>query len=194
MKLGFNLFIWGLIIFLRGGLMAEQLHHPLPPLWVTIKDDETGLQIDFPHRPLEMTFDVPFQNSPPQGHIHFYSLPIQKGVLGLSIFRSVTIQSNGLHKEQLYQFFETLLVPHFFYNPEIFRHLQVFNFHPTEFHGEDSASFQFSFQDHGVVKKLEGIALVKNQTLYVCFYLASEKDFDSETLKHFLSSLQLPTH
>lgn len=190
MRASLSFFMCGIAIFLRGGLMAEQLYSQ-PQQWTTIKD-ETGLQIDFPHHPLKLSFDVPFQNHPPQGQIDIYSLPIQKGLLGLSTFHSATIHTDWLQKERLYQFFETLLVPHFFYNPEIFQNQQVFNFQLSEFHGEESAVFQFSFQDHGLVKRLEGIALIKNQTLYVCFYLASANNFDPETLKRFLSSLQLP--
>lgn len=193
MKLGLNVVILGLILLSRG-LMAEQSHQPLSQNWITIKDKETGLLADFPHNPLEMTFDIPFQNTPPTGQVHIYSVPTQHGLLVLSIFHSTAIHSNELDKEQVQQFFETTLVPHFFFNPAVFQEHQEYHFQIFELDGQEAASFQFSFQDHGVMKKLEGLALVKNQTLYIPFYLASEKDFDQEVFNQFLGSIQFPTN
>lgn len=190
MKINKFIGIWGLLLFISGGLMAEQIDPSSPQSWVTIKDDQTGLQADFPHYPLEMTFDVPFQNTPPKGQIHLYSVPTKAGLLVLSTFHSSEIDSEWLQKERLHQFFETILVPHFFFNPAVFQDQQVFNFQMDKIDGQESASFEFSFRDHGTLKKLEGIALVRDQTLYISFYLASEKDFDQEMLNRFLSSIQ----
>jgi hypothetical protein len=192
-KWAFALFIIG------GGLMAEQSKQSPSPQprsqhWLTIEDDKTGFKIDFPHRPLEMTFEVPFQNTPPRGQIHLYSVPMQSGLLAFSTYHSATVDSNLLQKEQFYQFFETILVPHFFFNPAVFQDQQMFHYHLNELVGKESASFVFSFLDHQVVKKLEGIALLKDQILYLSFYLASEKDFDHEVLHRFLTSMQFPPH
>lgn len=191
MRTSLSLLMWG-YIFLSRGLMAEQTHHPLPQEWVTIKDDETGLRVDFPHHPLEMTFDLPFQNTPPTGQIHLYSVPIQSGLLVLGTFHSSTVYSDLLEKEKFHQFFETVFIPHFFYNPTIFQNHQIFHFHPNQFNGKESPSFQFFFQDHGATKKLEGIAFIKGQTLYIPFYISSEKDFNTEIFNHFLHSIHFP--
>ena len=193
MKINKFIKIWGLILFINGGrLMAEQTQQLFPDPWITIKDDQIGLQADFPHRPLEMTFDFPFQNLPPTGQIHFYSVPTKAGLLVLSTFSSSAIKPEWLQKEQLHQFFENVLVPHFFFNPAVFQDHQVFNFRMGEFNEQDAAFFEFTFRDHGVVKKLDGIAQVHHQTAYLSFYLASEKDFDIEVLNRFLSTIQFP--
>jgi hypothetical protein len=172
--------------------MAEESHLSLSQHWVTVKDEKTGLLVEFPRTPLEMTFEVPFQNTPPTGHIHLYSVPTQKGLLALSSFHCSTVDTDMLQKENLYQFFERILVPHFFFNPAVFQNHQVFHFKRIKFDSQEAVSFQFSFQDHEIEKKLEGIALIKKQTLYIPFYLASVKDFDQKILEHFLNSIQIP--
>lgn len=171
--------------------MAEQSHDPLSQHWVTVKDEETGVFVEFPHTPLEMSFDLPFQNTPSTSRVHVYSVPTQKGLLVFSTFHSSSFQDHQLKKEQLHQFFESVLVPHFFFNPAVFQDHQTFKFTSTQLQGQAAASFKYSFRDHGIVKKLEGMALVKDQTLYVPFYLASEADFDQKILNHFLESFQI---
>jgi len=184
--------IIGSLLLSSGDLMAQQLHPELPQHWVTVKDEETGLRVDFPQSPLEMTFHIPSQNTPSKGLLHVYSLPNEKGILILSTFHSSSVDSKWIEKESIHQFFETILVPHLFFNPAIFQDQQIFNFQSIEIKGQESASFEFSFLDHKVLKKLEGIAQIKDQTLYISFYLASEKNFDQGLLNKFLSSIQFP--
>ncbi len=188
MRINLSIGIWGLTLLLCGGLMAEQL----PKNWVTIKDEESGLQADFPHQPIEMTFEVPFQNTPPKGQMHLYSVPIPTGVLVLSTFTSPTVNANWLQKEQLFHFFEKVLVPYVFFNPSVFQDHQVFNYQSKKIKGDKAASFQISYHDHGVIKKLEGIAISKKDKLYTYFYLASEKDFDTKVFQRFIDSIYLP--
>lgn len=191
MKTSITVVLFGLGITLSRGSMSDQLHDPHSQKWVTIKNKESGLKVDFPLTPLEMSFDIPFQNTPPEGQIHVYSLPTQKGLLVLSTFHSLKMDSKELTKEKLLQFFETILVPHFFYNPSIFHDHQDFKFKSVHSENGESASFQISFLDHGIEKRLEGIALIKNQTLYIPFYLASDMDFDQTVFDRFLGSVQL---
>lgn len=185
MKVNLYIGTWSLALLLCGGLMAEQL----PQHWVTIK--EGALQADFPHRPIEMTFEVPFQNTPPTGHLHLYSVPIQSGVLVLSTFTSSAVNANWLQKEHLLQFFETTLVPYVFFNPSVFQDHQVFHTQSKQIKGEKAISFQISYEDHNVIKKLEGVATVKTNKLYIYFYLASEDTFDSATLQRFVDSVHI---
>lgn len=178
---------WGLALFLCGGLMAEQL----PQKWVTIKNKVNGVQADFPQRPLEMTFEIPFQNTPPKGELHLYSVPMPTGVVVLSTFTSASVNEHWLQKEQIHQFFETILVPHFFFNPAVFQDHQVFHLQPSKIKGKKGASFQISYRDHGIAKKLEGQAIVKDNQLFVYFYLASDEAFDQNILQRFLKSVEL---
>ena len=185
MKMNANIGIGFLTFLLCEVLMAE----PLPQNWVTIRDEQTGIQVDFPHSPLEMTFEIPFQNTPLTGQIHLYSFPTQTGILVLSIYTSQQLNDNWLKKENFYQFFETILVPHLFFNPAIFYDHQTFTYEPKQINGEKAASFQISHRDQEDVKKLEGIAMIRENTLYTYFYLTSEKSFDQELFKRFLNSV-----
>jgi hypothetical protein len=171
--------------YFSGGHMVE--HNPQN--WITIKDQETGIQADFPHQPLEMTFDVPFQNTPPKGKIHLYSFPTQSGILVLTIYSSETLNDDWLQKENLHHFFADLLAPHLFFDPLVFQNQQTFTFQPEQIDGEKGVSFQISYHDHGAIKKIEGIARMSVHTLYVYFYLASEKSFDQELFSRFLDSI-----
>jgi len=190
MKTMIRNFTWAtVLIFSRGGMAVQ--HDLLSEPWVTVKDKTTGLSADFPHHPLEMTFDVPFQNTPPTGQIHIYSVPTHKGLIGLTTYRSDTLTDGHLTKEKLLEFFDTVLVPHFFFNPAVFKDHQVFNYKPAEYEGLKGAEFQFSFLDHQFEKKLNGIGLIKDHTLYILFYLASNKDFDQKILDRYLNSFSI---
>lgn len=190
MKARLGILILGLSLFFNRGLMAEQ--STPSSHWVTMYDEETGLRADFPHDPVEMNIELPFQNTPPTGQLRLYSAPTSNGLLALSTFFSPTFNAEGLQKEHLQKFFETVLVPHFFFNPAIFQHHQTYRFRTREIEGEEVASFQFSFKDHKVLKRLEGMARIQDQTLYVAFYMASDSDFDQEVYTHFLKSVQFP--
>lgn len=189
MMLRTGLFALALLIY--GGLMAQQHNEEHASEWVTVKDEATGLQVDFPRRPLEMTLDIPFQNTPPSGKIHLYSVPTSSGVLVLSTLTSSEILEGWLNEEHLKQFFDKVLVPHLFYTPNIFYNHQTFDYASQTFEGHPAATFHVTYLDHEVLKKLEGFAFVKDGSLYTYFYLASEKDFDQELLKYFVDSIKL---
>lgn len=191
MKIRIDILILGLSLFFNRGLMAEQ-STPSSSDWVTMQDRETGLRADFPHHPVEMNIEFPFQNTPPTGQLRLYSTPISKGLLALSTFLSPTFNVDGLQKEQLHQFFETVLVPHFFFSPSVFQDHQTYNFHIKKIEGQEVASFKFSFKEQRILKKLEGMARIQDQTLYVAFYMASDSDFDQEIYTQFLQSVQFP--
>lgn len=182
--------ILGLSFFFNRGLMAEDSHQPIPSNWIVIQDEESGLRAEFPHNPVEMNMEFPFQNTPPKGQLRFFSSPTSKGLLALATFHSSTFNEEEIGKEQLKGFFETVLVPHLFFKPVVFTHDQTYDFQHTEEQRE--AFFQFSFLDKGILKRLEGIATIDEHTLYIAFYLASESDFDQEVYQRFLNSIQFP--
>lgn len=192
MKTNLKIGFWGFVLLLLSGvLMAERASESLSHHWVTIQDEETGCQVNFPHAPLKITFDIPFQNTPPTESLTIYSAPTKNGILVLSTFNSSAIDAEWLQEVSFKQFFETILVPHLFYNPPVFQDHQTFCFSPQQESRSPTASFQFSYQDHGIVKKLEGRVIIKDHALCVCFYLASIKVFDDETLDCFLNSFQI---
>lgn len=178
----------GLVLLLGGGLMAEKNNKEESPKWVTLKDEETGFEVDFPRRPLDMEFDIPFQNTPPQGKIHLYSVPTQAGVLVFSTLSSDDIQEGWLQEKHLKAFFDKILVPHLFYNPKVFHDHQAFKYTPHEMDGASAAAFEITYRDHGTLKRVEGVSVVREGMLYTYFYLASDEHFDREILKHFVES------
>lgn len=157
--------------------------------WFTISDKENELKADFPHRPLEMNFDIPFQNTPPQGRIRFYSFPLPEGTLILSIYHSKDVGQKSLKKNQFHDFFENTLVPRFFFDPLLFRNKQTYEYELQE--NNNSATFKFTYVDHEEKKKLEGVAKIKKDALYTFFYIASEKHFDREIFDRFINSIEL---
>ncbi len=179
----FPIRLLSIALLFNGGVMAQQQDWPL------IKDAETGVEARFPHPPLEMTFELPFQNTPPTGYLHLYSVPTQEGVFVLSLFKSSDL-SSPLQKETFKDFFEHLLVPRLFYYPHVFQERQKFHYTPQG--GETEASFEFNYRDHGIEKKLEGRAVWRDQILSTYFYLASKKNFNQETLEKFLNSVHFP--
>lgn len=186
------LIILSVFCFFNRGLMAEQSKVPSFPNWVTMQDEATGLKADFPQKPVEMNIEFPFQNTPPTGQLRLYSTPTSKGLLAMSTFFSPTFNVEKLEKEKLKVFFETVLVPHFFFSPAIFQDHQTYHFHLKKIARQETASFQFSFKDQKILKKLEGIAFIQDKILYIAFYMASDHDFDSDILSKFLSSIQFP--
>lgn len=179
----------GALLFFTDGLMADPVASKDPSQWVTIQDQESGLVADFPHFPLEMEWDIPFQNTPPSGHVHLYSMPTQTGVLILSTLHSLEVTPEWIHEKKFKDFLDTILIPHLFYQPKTFYQQQVFHYTPESFDEAKGASFQISYQDHDVIKQMEGRALVKDRTLCLFFYLGSKKTFDQELYKRFLNSV-----
>ncbi|MDP1879377.1 MAG: hypothetical protein Q8K60_00390 [Parachlamydiaceae bacterium] len=176
---------------LTGGLMADKPLHETPFQWKTFQDKKSGIEISFPHTPLEMSFEVPFQNSPPRGIFHFYSEPTPAGLFALSIFHSEDVSDKWLNQSEIIHFFKKILVPHVFYHPKVFENQQHFDYQLVQDEEEQKAIFTISFIDHEVEKKLKGIAIVRNQFLYIPFYLASAAEFDPTLFDHFIQSLSI---
>lgn len=192
MKTTWTTLFLGISCLLSRGIMADQTNQPQAHKWLTVKDEETGVVADFPHQPLELSFDHPFQNTPSQGQVRIYSVPTQKGLLVVSTFHSSTLQSPEVNKELLQWFFEKVLVPHFFFNPTVYQDHQTFNYVPLKAYELQGGSFEISFLDHDVIKKLKGLAVIKDQTLYLPFYLAAEDGFDKQVFDQFLKSVKIP--
>lgn len=176
---------------LTGGLMADKPLNETAFHWKTFHDKKSGVEIAFPHSPLEMSFEVPYQNTPPRGVFHFYSEPTPAGLFALSIFHSEDVTAEWLNQEKITHFFRKILVPHVFYHPKVFENQQHFDYELIQDGNEQKAIFTISFLDHEVEKKLKGIAIIRNQFLYIPFYLASAKEFDPNLFDHFIRSLSI---
>lgn len=181
MNFSYIVFLVGLSFLHLGGVMAENQ-------WFTLHDQEMNVRIDFPHKPLEMSIELPFANTPPKSLLKLYSLPTHEGLFVLSIYEDPTLSSVSLNEKYIRSFFDNILVPHFFYNPQTFHDHQFFHVTPKD---EISSKISIEFQDHGVIKKLEGETILKGQTLYLYFYLASNDQFDQKAFERYLHSVHL---
>lgn len=179
------------LLMMTGGLMEDN-KKAAGNEWVTVRDEKTGLQVDFPHEPIEMSFEIPFQNTPPKGTVRLYSVPGPKGLFVLGTFKADEMTKDWLSKEKLSDFLNHVLAPHFFYDPAVFRNEQIFGYRPKEVEGNPGALFQIFYLDHETEKQVEGYATVRDRVLYIYFYLSSVHDFDHERLKRFVNSVKFP--
>lgn len=172
--------------------MANASHSDHQPKWVNIKDSDNQMRVSFPRKPHELSFDLPFQNTPATGNLHIYSLPVEKGLLALSVLESPVLNEEVLQEEIFKQHFYSFVVNYLFHEPHRFKKNQSFKGTRDEFQGIPILSFQFTYQtEDKETQMVKGAALLKNQTLYNLFYLAPKEGYDDELLKEFVGSFQL---
>ncbi|WP_068470061.1 hypothetical protein [Candidatus Protochlamydia phocaeensis] len=159
--------------------------------WISIQDPVNRMEASFPYQPIEMTFDLPLQNTPPIGHLHVFSSSTKSAVFILSALSLPTINEDILQGEAFKKNFEHYLVPRLFYSPHFFYQNQSFSFEKTSFKNQPALLFGFSYLDHQTPRLLKGLAVVKGHTLYSIFSLASEAHFTEEDLQQFIESFRL---
>ena len=170
-----------------GGLMAQNVNDPLSHQWVKMHDKTTGLTASFPQNPIDITYDLPFENPPPAGKLHLYSAPVSHGVLVSGVLVSDFVTNELIKEKAFKRFFESIVIPRLLYYPRVFRQEQ--NFQVQE--EADHLTFQVTYLDHQTRKKMEGKAFVKNQMIYFAFYLATQTDFESDLYENFIQSVQV---
>lgn len=171
--------------------MVEAADTPFSGHWIITHDPIDHMKASFPHKAIEMTFDIPFKNTPTQGHLHLFSSSTKTGVFLLSALSLPSVNEQILEEATFKQTFETHLVPRLFYSPQLFRRNQTFSSSPNKFKGKPALSFQFSYQDRLGTRILKGIATVKEHTLYTLFYLSSKMQFSESDLQQFIQSFDL---
>lgn len=171
--------------------MGERENREISYKWITIKDEATRIQGDFPSKPLKMVFELPFQNTPPEDLVSVYSLPMASGLLVLSTYTSAMDKPKKMSREALFEFFRKVLVPHFFYNPPVFNDHLDFEYLPKIMDGRNAADFKISYLDQNVKKNIEGSSFVNGESLYVYFCLGSAREFDENISSHFLKTVKL---
>ena len=165
--------------------MAETLSQH----WVLIQDEKTGLNAFFPTTPFQLTFDLPFQNTPAAGQLYLYSTSTASGLLVAGIVKSEQVEEELLKKEELRSFFENTVVPHVFFQPSVFKNQQRFEHTLKEEQGRKTATYRIFYRDGDQEKHVEGIAFIKNGALHFYLYLASEENFQQAELKQFLKGI-----
>ncbi|MBA2369140.1 MAG: hypothetical protein H0V82_08980 [Candidatus Protochlamydia sp.] len=167
-------------ILLLGVSMGEAAEKP----WVPIKDSKYHMEAAFPHAPIEMSFDIPFENTPAQGRLHVYSCATKTGVYLLCALSIPNIDKKTLEKDTFKKTFEAHLVPRLFYYPQLFKKQQTYSASKKE----EGLAFQFSYQDKADKRLLKGHAAVKGSILYTLIYIASEGHFDKHEWEKFQGS------
>ena len=184
------------LMLISGGIMAhspkgeKNVKGAYRTSWISFHDSHHHLKADFPHQPIAMNFDLPFQNTPPTGSLDVFSCPTRSGVYMLAIFKSSEIPNEFISTTFKKQF-EQYLISHLFFNPKIFVQNQQFKSTPITRNGLNGHSFEFSYEDEGHVKHLEGMVFLKDHTQYCLFGLAAKDHFNHHELEHFLDSFKM---
>lgn len=163
------------------------------PKWINVRNSENQMRISFPRKPLELSFDLSFQDKARTGNLHIYSVPMleKSGLLVLGILTAPHLTEEVLQEKQFGKHFDSYLVKYLFYHPQIFQRNQTFKRTLNEFDGMPILSFEFTYQDDEKTQMIKGAAVLRDQTLYYLFYLAPKKGYDDELLKEFVGTFHI---
>ncbi len=176
------------MVIMEGDVMAKSEKNKSSQKWVTFKEVQKGVQVDFPHQPVSLIFDLPYQNTPPTGMLEVISCPTTSGIYLLAILDEPNVTEQSLEPDEFRRLFQDYLISHLFFNPRSFQYHQTFHHASTTYEDFPALSFEFSYDDEDVMKHLEGLAVLKDEKLYCLFSLASDNHFDRKGLKKFLDS------
>lgn len=136
----------------------------------------------FPGKPTKAHFELPFSNHPAQGELTLYSTNLSKSLLVLSSLDSPQASPELISDQETFRTsFEKYLVDYLFYQPAVFRENQKLSFLPTK----QGVQFQFTYEEEGDQKVLEGVAFAYGHKIYHLFYIASQKNVDQEVKTAF---------
>lgn len=179
-----------LVSHLLGVTMLQAADTHPPRQWIATLDSVDQMKASFPHRAIEMTFDIPFKNTPSKGHLHIFTSATQTGVFLLSALTLPFINEKILNEKNYKTAFETYLVPHVFYSPQQFQRHQTFSCSHSLFKGRKALLFQYSYYDKQK-KLLKGLSTVRGNTLYMLFYLTPQMQFNETDFQYFIESFDL---
>lgn len=171
--------------------MSHAVHAKNLSEWVNVQNAKDGFQVAFPRKPIEMSFDLPFQNTPAKGNLHIYSVPLDSGVVMMTVLESQGVKENILKEGQFKDCVDTYLVKYLFQDPQAFHQKQTFKSKKTKHNGLDLMTFQFSYRDGNKTQLMKGAAFLKDGVLYKLVYLAPKEGYDNELLEHFVDSFKL---
>lgn len=132
-----------------------------------------------PSQAVELSFDLPFKNHPPQGELHVYSAPLPNGVFILSSLQLPSIREDVLRTEEAFiHNFSSFLVSHLFYDPSIFQKGREVELIPTSVNGQPGLHFHITYIDNGNQKVINGVAVYSKKTLFHLFYITSKPNIE----------------
>lgn len=163
----------------------------LPSEWLKIHDPAEKFECSFPYQPTHMEFDVPLEGHEELGHLDVYSTSKNHDLWMLSVYSSAILSKNVLKPSHFKEIFYSLLIQRMFYTPQVFKSHQKFKTERTTWKGAPVLRFSFSYEEKEQMKQVEGAAVVKDQTLYILFYLSKEDDFNNDLVGSFINSFTL---
>lgn len=176
-------------------LVGQENKNLVRQKWVKIKDQKTHLEISFPQAPLDLIYYLPFDYPLGKAQLQFYSAPVSQGVLIASFLTSDVVNSQLIEEEEFKKLFQSILIPRLLYSPHVFQNNQNFQVKKKD----EVLNFQVTYLDHETSKKIKGVAMIRDQkikdqilkseTLFLAFYLASEKDFHPSLFEQFIHSI-----
>lgn len=86
-------------------------------------------------------------------------------------------------------FFYSQLIQRMFYDPQVFKHHQKFQTEKLKWQKAPALHFSFAYDEDNVPKRMEGMAVFRQQKLIILFYLCAEDSFNEELAKQFINSL-----
>lgn len=156
--------------------------------WIPVRDRIEQAEIFFPHQPIHMHFDLPIEKKEQPGFLDVYSVPIENGLFMFCSLYNPEFTGDELNPARFENTFYTSIIQRMFYRPQDFKNHQMVSFDNSVMNGFPALNFSISFEEHGVKKKIAGIAILRDTKLTLLFYMASEKDFDKELLRRYIDS------
>lgn len=156
--------------------------------WIPVRDRIEQAEIFFPHQPIHMHFDLPIEKKEQPGFLDVYSAPIENGLFMFCSLYNPEFTGDELNPARFENTFYTSIIQRMFYRPQDFKNHQMVSFDNSVMNGFPALNFSISFEEHGVKKKIAGIAILRDTKLTLLFYMASEKDFDKELLRRYIDS------
>lgn len=156
--------------------------------WTIVKNSHAHFEAAFPHQPAELEFDILRTDPSPQGHLQVYLAPIKKGAFFVCVLTSESLSEKDLDAKNFQDLFHSYFVLRMLYDPHSFENTQKYHQTKLTFDGAPAIDFTYEYEEKQISKKLSGIAILKDNQIYIVFYLASEKDFDENDLKKLINS------
>jgi hypothetical protein len=173
----FTMFFLG-VLSMSTAARSDQPHN------LTITDPKEAMQVTFAHPPTHMFFDIPVKEH--MGNLNVYLAPFEKEIwmccsLALPPFTGKQLEEN------FSQIFYSHIIQRMFYSPQVFKK-ENFSKKNIQFEGYPAVRFSTTYQDNQVEHLLSGIAIIRENKLYILFYATLEESFNEQALQTFVQS------
>jgi hypothetical protein len=169
----------------------EIASHPENQNWITFTEPSGHFKVSFPHQPVHMHFDLTKEDHL-SGYLEVYSAAINQGVFMVNIISSPSFkEKDDLSKEFFHSIFYSCCIRRLFYYPKRFKDLNSFKIEQTNIQGYRALNFMTHHSNEPKKEKLSGIAILKNDRLFIIFSIASENKGLHPSFDSFIPSFQL---